>query len=405
MRLAGMGVPAIALRLMPAPTRHGKAARFADTVYCTDLGNSVLNISKKPAFIFGAGATKACGGPITNEILPLAFTPEFRNRMKRNDYLERIDSCLIRHFHLPANPEERQPDDYPSLTLMLSVLDLAIDQKRPFEDTWDVASLAECRSALEYAIFSVLDLALERVQVDYYKRLLETFRDRIGAAPEVLSLNYDLMADNVLFGLADERNSRPDYGCDIQTEAYRTAPVHGRILKLHGSLNWLYCPSCQRLDIGMSESCGRRTTSHLVRQLVEHRPLDTSFQCASCTCDRCNTQLRPVLVTPSFAKQYTNPHLQSVWYQAERMLRNCDHVYFVGYSLPEDDIHVIHLLRRGLAHLPSNGITVVGKLDNDSSWPIRRRYKSLFGPDIEWHCDGLAAWLEAIAPEALAAKA
>ena len=365
----------------------------------------MFNGSRNPVFVLGAGATKACGGPITNEILPLAFTPEFRERMKREDYLERIDSCLIRHFHLPVDPKDRLPDDYPSLTLMLSVLDLAIDQKRPFENTWDVAALAECRSALEYVIFSVLDLALERVRVDYYQQMMDALQVEIGAAPQVLSLNYDLMADNVLFGLADKHNARPDYGCDIQTEAYRAAPVHGRILKLHGSLNWLYCPSCQRLNIGMSESCKRRTTSHLVRQLFERHPLNTDFQCSSCRCDRCTTQLRPVLVTPSFAKQYTNPHLQSVWYEAERMLRNCDHVCFVGYSLPEDDIHVINLLRRGLAHLPTDRVTVVGKLDNADSMPTRRRYRSLFGPDIEWHCDGLAAWIESVTPGTVGAVA
>ena len=87
------------------------------------------------------------------------------------------------------------------------------------------------------------------------------------------------------------------------------------------------------------------------------------------------------------------------------MLRNCDHVCFVGYSLPEDDIHVINLLRRGLAHLPTDRVTVVGKLDNADSMPTRRRYRSLFGPDIEWHCDGLAAWIESVTPGTVGAVA
>ena len=43
-------------------------------------------------FIFGAGATKACGGPLTNEILPGAFTagasadPE-ANALRGEDFL------------------------------------------------------------------------------------------------------------------------------------------------------------------------------------------------------------------------------------------------------------------------------------------------------------------------------
>jgi hypothetical protein len=33
--------------------------------------------------LFGAGATKACGGPLTNEIIPQAFEPTVRIQIER----------------------------------------------------------------------------------------------------------------------------------------------------------------------------------------------------------------------------------------------------------------------------------------------------------------------------------
>ncbi len=40
----------------------------------------------KRVVIFGAGATKACGGPLTWEILPQVYDPELRQEMVREGY-------------------------------------------------------------------------------------------------------------------------------------------------------------------------------------------------------------------------------------------------------------------------------------------------------------------------------
>ena len=41
--------------------------------------------------LFGAGATKACGGPLTNEILPEAFQPVVRPEIEREYYIDLLD--------------------------------------------------------------------------------------------------------------------------------------------------------------------------------------------------------------------------------------------------------------------------------------------------------------------------
>jgi hypothetical protein len=100
--------------------------------------------------------------------------------------------------------------------------------------------------------------------------------------------------------------------------------------------------------------------------------------------------LRSVMITPSFAKDYRNPHIQRLWYEAEPLLRSCKRAYFIGYSLPDDHLEVIHLLRRGLEVLNAKYITVVTFGENDE---MRRRYTSLFGRQIDWQLIGFQRWM------------
>jgi hypothetical protein len=108
--------------------------------------------------------------------------------------------------------------------------------------------------------------------------------------------------------------------------------------------------------------------------------------------------VRPVLITPTYKKDYRNPHIAQVWYQAERVLREAARVFIIGYSLPDDDVEVIYLLKRGLSHLsttPSN-ITVVQKIDIDQAInknEVGRRYRTLFGENFDWQTGGFQGWL------------
>ncbi len=65
------------------------------------------------------------------------------------------------------------------------------------------------------------------------------------------------------------------------------------------------------------------------------------------------------MIAPTHFKDYRNPHLAQVWYEAERVLREANKVIFIGYSLPDDDVEVVYLLKRSLAHLEPECITVV----------------------------------------------
>jgi hypothetical protein len=90
---------------------------------------------RRPVAIFGAGASKACGGPMTDEILPHAFeafhSAKRPQSYDREDFFDDVERFLCEQFYLPKHAAVRQKAHYPGLPLLLSLLDTSIDRGQP----------------------------------------------------------------------------------------------------------------------------------------------------------------------------------------------------------------------------------------------------------------------------------
>ncbi len=346
--------------------------------------------------IFGAGATKACGGPMTNEIMRRAF--DNPGEIEREDFLACVQEFLADNFSPSGGV-----DPYPPLPLLISILDTAIDRKHSFNQKWNNSRLSDVREALDYIIFAVLNNELQRLQTNCYRDLLEKMYSNNDDNPSLISLNYDIIVDNsvAMFNEHNRHGERPfpNYNCDIATSTYKNKVGKTRLLKLHGSLNWLYCPSCNRLDVGLSRT--ERSFSKVLDQLYQEQEADgfnmeARLTCKGRPCKSCGAGVQPVLISPTYLKDYRNPHISRIWYEADQMLRAAERVIIVGYSLPDDDLDVFYLLKRGLAHLSHEQIDVV-EYDPDhrniGDNPTGQRYQILFGSDINWHTDGFEAYI------------
>jgi hypothetical protein len=346
----------------------------------------------------GAGATKSVQGPLTDEILPQIYRralSEEANGVSKPG--ASVVVFLQQEFHLHPGLKK---EEYPSLPLLLSIIDMALDRRELFSSNWNVEAIAEIRQQIELGIFDVLEEALVGFLTNNHYQMLDTlFPSPIE--PVVISTNYDLVVDTSLMFLSTDRKPGggiPNYFCGLANmTALGPEQRFGTLLKVHGSLNWLYCRTCQRLELGATES-----TRFLAKfQNIVGRDLRSSLTADGAPCTVCQRPLQPLLVAPSHLKDYRNPHLGQIWYEAQRVLRQADSAVFVGYSLPDDDVEVVYLLKRGLAHIDNpKKITVVEYCHDNPSIPahehsVGRRYRALFG-DIDWHATGLDGWLQTL---------
>ncbi len=373
-------------------------------------------MSEKPIIILGAGATKACGGPLTDEIIPAALHGEMEHDdmttlvEDREELLGLSGQFLRDCFNVPSDIDQVTRENCPSLPMVLSMLRRSAVAGLPIGG-YEGEGLIKAKRAIEYAVFAVIEAALRRIPDDrrYHTDLLQPIYSR-NVEPTVLSLNYDVIVDNAMFSLSEYHQGMqpPNYGVDIATDLYKDfcAPgTYGRLLKIHGSLNWLYCDRCDRLDLFVSR--GMRTGKAL-DELYHSVPFDDAYSCRGTRCrnsPNCDGFVSPVLITPTYVKDYENPHIERVWAEAEAAMKEADRAVIIGYSLPTDDVEVAMLFKRGLDHLPQDRITVVEYVHDDENKPLGsrtplaahptgQRFRMLFGDGLDWHTTGFEGWLK-----------
>jgi hypothetical protein len=128
-----------------------------------------------------------------------------------------------------------------------------------------------------------------------------------------------------------------------------TRPI--RILKLHGSLNWVTRMNSQRPTANFLK--GQATTRPMF--LLQYRRVLTDVTVGSARKDassrgRSRWLSWPVVVPPVYAKQSLRAGIELVWGDARDALLTADRVVTFGYSLPEIDVEAEKLFERSLFH-------------------------------------------------------
>jgi hypothetical protein len=139
----------------------------------------------------GAGTTKSCGGPTTNEILPQILGVQPATAAPVADSagrLPKLQTFLQELFHVsPGSPKEF----YPALPLLMSLLDTALEHRQALSPKWNTD---EMRHAIELGIFDALEETLLKAPTNNHYSLLQKFFAP-PAEPCVISTNYDVIID------------------------------------------------------------------------------------------------------------------------------------------------------------------------------------------------------------------
>jgi hypothetical protein len=104
-----------------------------------------------------------------------------------------------------------------------------------------------------------------------------------------------MIIDTAMMSVSETRipdGRLPDYRIHIRTPFYSAEGRRfGTLLKLHGSLNWLHCRTCQRTEIGASDSRrylkGARAARRPITRAVLHSRRQSMPLAAELACVRC----------------------------------------------------------------------------------------------------------------------
>jgi hypothetical protein len=192
-----------------------------------------------------------------------------------------------------------------------------------------------------------------------------------------VSTNYDILIDNAL--TEEYAHVDLDYGVEFRNfdwpDDWRR-PRRDRnvlLLKPHGSLNWLFCPTCNELEITPKE---KGVVTRLISEFADKK------------CLECETIFSPMIVPPTFYKDLNNVFLSSIWNRTDVALRKVNRIVFCGYSFPDADIHIKYLLKRAQINRKAPlRVTVVNnhpRKEPELKKQEKQRYERYLGSSVEY---------------------
>lgn len=313
-------------------------------------------LRKGTVYVIGAGFSAALGFPLTNDLL-VRLWPRLDSALKRR--LTRVIE-----FHYPGFSVKRETT-FPNIELLLT--DLLAN-----EDLFSASRTSPGKFKLEDLVHIRRDLLLAmgewfheiqmKANVESISALLQLKRV-LGKSDTVISFNWDLVLDQVLFG---EELSAKSYGFsgDAGRFSKLSAPV---LLKPHGSLNWYLENEGSHL-----KSEKRFEISNGNDQLVY------GFKPFRRPVSKVSRPYMPLIVPPVFNKRFDSFALRGT-------LRNCVHVLsvakkivFLGYSMPEADLHARFIFRCGF-HNQVDGLLLANQ---ERAAPAGRSQVVVVNPDV-----------------------
>lgn len=330
-------------------------------------------------FILGAGASKQCGAPLMSDFLDVASDLLRSNAVqeKRAEF-EKVFAAIgaLQSVHSKAQL------DLNNIESIFTVLELGrIIQRVPGLSS---EKIPEAIAALKELIVKTLEVTMifptegpyigvPTPYEDFGNLLTHLYNVAFpNQTAAVISFNYDIAADMAMYraGLG------PDYV--IEKPGGQHVPVP--LLKLHGSLNWA------------TETASRKIRPLHLASYFQHYSFRGTGEKRSTTRVPIGSQLveffnnhastvvdaEPVIVPPSWNKADYHTALSDVWAAAAKHLSEAEHIFVIGYSLPDTDSFFRHLYALGcVGTAPLRRIAI---FNPDDTGVIDSRFQALLGP-------------------------
>lgn len=287
----------------------------------------------------------------------------------------------------------RTAKDWPELEDIFTMVDLSANTGHHLGPDYSASQLRVVRRAIIVRMIRMLQqmyLKAERSPTKEWNAL-ETFFERFDIDNSaVLSMNWDTVFEQ---GIArTQKIHNVDYSCDAHPFQFKAGRLVKRalsgqslrLLKPHGSVNWLYCDACREMfwvrpseyeqvaqtlfrtkDWNELPSKGRNTAPTILEP-----------RCPHCKGDSLGTRF----ATFSYRKALDFPMHAAGWRMAEKYLKAAADWVFFGYSMPPADFEFKYLLKR--VHVSESvrpRITVITGGGVDAAKQTQERFLKFFG--------------------------
>ncbi len=328
----------------------------------------------KTAIFLGAGASKSDGAPLQGELFQDYFMSYSFSKNQNNE----MNQVLIDFFQSAFQIDVLHVDNataFPTFEEVFGLLDLSLTRNAPFQSSGKISGKYTPQAIKRHLIILMALILKEKLCVPGYNHcfLIQNIAHDLITNNNIyfLSTNYDILMDNVLgnfdymidYGFAAPLNmSCRNDRTMIEVKSPKRLSVKETdfnkrcftLFKLHGSLNWLYCKDCKSL-----------TVTPYQKGAANYPMLADAF--AYTYCNHCQAMKEPVIIPPTYFKNYNNGYLKQTWDSAAKNLEETDHIIFCGYSFPDADIHMKYLLKKAeIARKKPFRVTVINHFNGKS---------------------------------------
>jgi len=338
----------------------------------------------------GSGLSAELGLPLTSKLqdqllAPIGIAPDVVRR-------EAFISSVLARFWRDTFGWSRSRLT-PSLEDHFTHIDLAANSGHYLGAGYGPKKLRALRRMTIHRVFKLLDIKPD-IRDD-----LRMFVDKLCSTFEVsiVTTNWDIMAERCLQAAGIEFVYS---GSVTDKHGFRVPPSGGLpLFKLHGSGNWGYCDLCQNLLTPTLDMGKVAVHFHWLLEPYDFRlfkggssiarELNPEFR----NCIACPGRIAARVATFSYRKHLHVPFFESIWDEARNDMRLANRWLFVGYSMPEADIEIRHLLKTAqLARRTPRSLLVDVVLKGDGG--IQDRYARFFGDGLtEMNDGGLGRWI------------
>ena len=302
----------------------------------------------KVTFLLGAGASAPSGIPTVDKLLTALF--EKSKKLNRDDLdklaefcedneIKNIEDLLTAAYFSDFAAKKNNVISLLNYFLFSDKNDDSKFSRRRQGSNVDTSSISFLQDTLQ-TLFGLLTSTMINAKPNPAHYAIAKFVSKYKNTA-IITTNYDCCVDEALLSNAIKIKE------SIELDANKNSEEGIELVKMHGSINWAYCESCQRTrEFDLLEM-----KKIYLKDIVSYPVIGICFDCTG--------QRRPLLVPPLSFKFMMFPALIQLWNSAQTNIENAKYLIVIGYSFSDADSHITKIISRSMSTHPGQKMIVV----------------------------------------------